>query len=106
MQSPVALTRLSSSKDKSVKAACKNAIWQISGESKEEEKKATPQATKESSPGNGHIMISYNWTHQELALKIRDELEGAGYKVWIDVDKMGRFVLSLVKHRRFSCDVI
>ena len=33
-------------------------------------------------------MISYNWEHQDTALKIRDELKKSGYKVWIDVEKM------------------
>ena len=45
---------------------------------------------KENERGDGgHVMISYNRTHQKLALKIRDDLQEAGYKVWIDVDKMG-----------------
>ena len=36
-----------------------------------------------------HVMISYNWDHQDLALKIRDYLESRGFKVWIDIAKMG-----------------
>ena len=36
-----------------------------------------------------HIMISYNWEQQPLMLNIRDSLKGCGYKVWIDVDKIG-----------------
>ncbi|CAK8687423.1 unnamed protein product [Clavelina lepadiformis] len=39
--------------------------------------------------GNQHIMISYNWNDSKnLAHKISDELSAAGYKVWIDKDKM------------------
>ena len=37
-----------------------------------------------------HIMISYNWDHQDRALKIRDKLKEKGYNIWMDVDKMGR----------------
>ena len=36
-----------------------------------------------------HIMISYNWDHQDRALKIRDRLKEEGYNIWMDVDKMG-----------------
>ena len=36
-----------------------------------------------------HVMISYNWDHQDRALKIRDKLKEKGYNVWMDVDKMG-----------------
>eukprot|EP00004_Rigifila_ramosa_P007149 TRINITY_DN1806_c0_g1_i7.p1 TRINITY_DN1806_c0_g1~~TRINITY_DN1806_c0_g1_i7.p1 ORF type:complete len:1928 (+),score=397.07 TRINITY_DN1806_c0_g1_i7:814-5784(+) len=34
------------------------------------------------------IMISYNWAHQHIALKLKKLLEAAGYVVWMDVDKM------------------
>eukprot|EP00053_Salpingoeca_punica_P015667 m.144815 g.144815 ORF g.144815 m.144815 type:complete len:511 (+) comp16774_c4_seq1:228-1760(+) len=37
---------------------------------------------------DGHVMISYNWRHQQLALKVRDRLQEYGYTVWVDVDKM------------------
>ena len=36
-----------------------------------------------------HVMISYNWEQQPVMMKIRDELKGAGYSVWMDVDKIG-----------------
>lgn len=39
--------------------------------------------------GAGHVMISYNWRNQGLALKLQEALESAGYNVWIDLDKMG-----------------
>ena len=34
-------------------------------------------------------MISYNWEQQPIMLKIRDSLKQQGYKVWMDVDKIG-----------------
>mmetsp|Transcript_21246 Transcript_21246/g.59844 ORF Transcript_21246/g.59844 Transcript_21246/m.59844 type:complete len:320 (+) Transcript_21246:172-1131(+) len=37
---------------------------------------------------NGHIMISYSWANQELALEISGHLKQAGYPVWIDVESM------------------
>ena len=44
---------------------------------------------KDEDEDGGHVMISYNWSHQPTALKIKEDLERSGYKVWIDVDKMG-----------------
>ncbi|XP_072048578.1 uncharacterized protein [Amphiura filiformis] len=73
-----ALTRLTSSNTKSVRTASSNALWQILDKSSQQKKVG----------GREHIMISYNWTHQDIALKVRDDLERAGYNVWIDVDKM------------------
>ncbi|XP_077862931.1 uncharacterized protein LOC100378207 [Saccoglossus kowalevskii] len=35
-----------------------------------------------------HVMISYNWDHQPLAMRIKVELEKKGYKTWIDLDNM------------------
>eukprot|EP00004_Rigifila_ramosa_P000527 TRINITY_DN1054_c0_g1_i2.p1 TRINITY_DN1054_c0_g1~~TRINITY_DN1054_c0_g1_i2.p1 ORF type:complete len:338 (-),score=61.67 TRINITY_DN1054_c0_g1_i2:67-1035(-) len=34
------------------------------------------------------IMISYDWTHQHVALKLKKLLEVAGYEVWIDVENL------------------
>ena len=39
-----------------------------------------------------HIMISYNWDHQDRALKIRDKLKEKGYNIWMDVDKIGMYI--------------
>ncbi|XP_013405224.1 uncharacterized protein LOC106170042 [Lingula anatina] len=35
-----------------------------------------------------HIMISYNWAHQELLIKVRDYLTQSGFKVWMDINNM------------------
>jgi hypothetical protein len=37
---------------------------------------------------NSHIMISYNTASRGMCLKIKNELEGAGFKVWIDVNDL------------------
>jgi hypothetical protein len=36
----------------------------------------------------GWVMISYNWRHQALALRINEDLKAHGYRTWIDVEKM------------------
>ena len=33
-----------------------------------------------------HVMISYNTASRELCLKVKEKLEAAGHKVWIDVN--------------------
>lgn len=40
------------------------------------------------SEGGGHVMISYSWATQKLALRLKEGLEKAGYAVWIDLEKM------------------
>ncbi|KAL3889423.1 hypothetical protein ACJMK2_001767 [Sinanodonta woodiana] len=40
-------------------------------------------------PGNkGHIMISYNWSHQKELIAIRDSLRKQGFVVWMDIENM------------------
>eukprot|EP00732_Lithocolla_globosa_P001385 Lithocolla_globosa_v1_NODE_682_length_3441_cov_30.890068.p1 type:complete len:886 gc:universal NODE_682_length_3441_cov_30.890068:3024-367(-) len=34
------------------------------------------------------IMISYNWAHQKLVLRIVEELKKRGYSIWVDVEHM------------------
>ena len=45
-------------------------------------------------------MISYNWTQQPLVLKLRDALNSAGYKIWIDVDHMSGSILEASKREK------
>ena len=42
-----------------------------------------------------HVMISYNWGHQEMVLKMRDKLKENGYNIWMDVDNMGMYFVCL-----------
>ncbi|XP_072048014.1 uncharacterized protein [Amphiura filiformis] len=43
-----------------------------------------------------HVMISYQWEHQERAKKVKDMLQAKGYHVWMDVDKMeGNLLVSM-----------
>ncbi|XP_019632062.1 PREDICTED: uncharacterized protein LOC109475740, partial [Branchiostoma belcheri] len=37
----------------------------------------------------GHIMLSYQWDHQEVVKKIKTALEAKGYQIWMDIDQMG-----------------
>eukprot|EP00051_Salpingoeca_urceolata_P023249 m.392064 g.392064 ORF g.392064 m.392064 type:complete len:543 (-) comp20082_c1_seq19:323-1951(-) len=43
---------------------------------------------QQATSASGHVFISYNWRHQELALKVKRGLEDNGYSIWIDTEKM------------------
>ncbi len=49
-----------------------------------------PPAYDEATKGL-HVMISYNWDHQERVIQMANKLKVKGYNVWIDVDKMSKF---------------
>eukprot|EP00550_Attheya_septentrionalis_P005492 CAMPEP_0198296402 /NCGR_PEP_ID=MMETSP1449-20131203/32327_1 /TAXON_ID=420275 /ORGANISM="Attheya septentrionalis, Strain CCMP2084" /LENGTH=605 /DNA_ID=CAMNT_0043997009 /DNA_START=14 /DNA_END=1831 /DNA_ORIENTATION=+ len=34
------------------------------------------------------VMMSYNWAVQDVVVKIKSELESAGFEVWLDLEKM------------------
>jgi hypothetical protein len=35
-----------------------------------------------------HVMLSYNWGHQDTIKRVNTSLKGRGYNVWIDIEKM------------------
>jgi hypothetical protein len=44
------------------------------------------QSTKRLSPP--HVMVSYNWGHQDVILRVVASLQGRGYLVWVDTEQM------------------
>ena len=65
-------------------------LLEIHEESPEEKSPDQPASSQEATDGK-HVMISYNWDHQDRALAVRDKLREKGYNVWMDVDKMGKY---------------
>lgn len=61
----------------------KQLIWLLNEKQLESEKQKEGEKREE-----GHIMISYNTGSRELCLKIKESLENAKLKVWIDVDEI------------------
>jgi uncharacterized protein (DUF302 family) len=37
-----------------------------------------------------HVMISYQWDAQKVMAKVKDNLNHAGFKVWMDVEHMSK----------------
>jgi hypothetical protein len=35
-----------------------------------------------------HVMVSYNWDHQDVILRVVGTLQGRGYLVWVDTEQM------------------
>ena len=35
-----------------------------------------------------HVMVSYNWDHQDVILRVVASLQGRGYLVWVDTEQM------------------
>jgi len=86
-----------------VKSA-KGVLWMLGVKDETIAEKEAPEVTVETSsqssstslpnitspPHNDvpHVMISYNWGVQPIVLKLAKELQGAGYKVWLDVEQM------------------
>lgn len=74
-----------SAKSEQIMSIAKNLIFQLN--KSEKVKKHENQKVDER---NGHVMISYNWTHKSTAQKIKKFLTKRGFKIWIDVDNMGK----------------
>ncbi|XP_076113674.1 uncharacterized protein LOC143081913 [Mytilus galloprovincialis] len=83
------LEKKSQSSDEEVKEISKQALWTI----KDQQNSFQPLPSD-----SRHIMISYNWGHQDKVLKIRDSLKDIGHRVWMDVDNMhGSTIDSMAK---------
>eukprot|EP01047_Picozoa_sp_COSAG01_P022601 COSAG01_NODE_1347_length_10632_cov_29.175370_3_plen_2601_part_00 len=57
---------------------------------KAKEAAAAAKAAAQSDGGEAaeHVMLSYNWDHQDVIKRINTSLKGRGYAVWIDIEKM------------------
>eukprot|EP01045_Picozoa_sp_COSAG04_P003348 COSAG04_NODE_135_length_23774_cov_40.993918_11_plen_2893_part_00 len=58
----------------------------------EETRAAKTQASSNAEPGSAkpppHIMVSYNWDHQHVILRVVAWLQAHGYLVWVDTEQM------------------
>ncbi|XP_033742657.1 uncharacterized protein LOC117329061 [Pecten maximus] len=54
----------------------------------------------------GHIMLSYNWTHQPMLLKVYDNLTEHGLPVWMDVYNMKGNLLDAMSQAIKDSDIV
>ena len=66
-----------------VQKAAAGALWEIEG------KKARNNADKTEGTTGNHVMISYQWDAQEVLVKVKNKLQASGYRVWMDLERMG-----------------
>ncbi|XP_038078512.1 uncharacterized protein LOC119745902 isoform X2 [Patiria miniata] len=79
------LTSMRSCENATLREACTGALWETN-----EGKIDLPGHVlhTEHAADNKHIMISYQWDVQKRMIMLKDDLINAGYRVWMDVDKM------------------
>jgi len=78
------------SEDKDLQKVASGSYWEIVGKQMREVDAQHQDVQADSGDvDERHIMISYQWSHQDILLKVRDQLQELGYKVWMDVDQMG-----------------
>ena len=51
-------------------------------------------------------MISYQWDHQPTMLEVKQNLQGAGFNVWLDLDKMGGSILETMARAIENASVV
>jgi hypothetical protein len=81
------IEKLSNNSDcviKSLPKVCKQVLWSL----KMKNYTSKEDAVKGSTSQKSQIMISYNGASRDLCINLKDELEKAGYKVWIDIDEI------------------
>ena len=61
---------------------------------------------KQTTTGDTHVMISYNWGHQKMVKQIRDHLRNNGFKVWMDVDDMQGSTLQAMASAVENADIV
>ena len=86
--SPV-LEELSTSDNEGLRQASTFALWEINDGDKDRlpaPTECTEPSTRENT--GQHVMISYQWDSQQIALAIKRSLEASGYDVWMDIDKL------------------
>ena len=97
----MALLRKVASEDggmrKEARRYASGAVFELDQEVRQKAKLATESAAVAAAADNGgtaveHVMLSYNWDHQEVTMRLSRGLNVAlktrGYEIWIDVEKM------------------
>ena len=101
-----ALNRIMQTGDEDLQGACSSALFQIHGNVGDpsspiipatappsyEEAIAEPNLS--SASASAQVMVSYQWDSQTRAIMIKEKLLAAGYKVWMDLTNMRKFLHS------------
>ncbi|XP_070554353.1 uncharacterized protein [Ptychodera flava] len=94
-----ALEKLQKSPDHGLRKACDGALWELKAN---KEKEVLPSTVT----SKGHVMISYNWGVQKRMIRLKEKLKAAGFKVWMDIEKMGGSTLEAMAEAVQGADVV
>ena len=77
--------QLQHSENPQVQRAAAGALWELEG-------KTVRHSERIESTGN-HVMISYQWDSQKVLVELKNRLRASGYRVWMDLEQIGRTTL-------------
>eukprot|EP00056_Hartaetosiga_gracilis_P006127 m.93433 g.93433 ORF g.93433 m.93433 type:complete len:672 (-) comp12385_c0_seq1:67-2082(-) len=79
--------------------------WQL--ENVDVDKRKETSATRPSvSVSKSQVMLSYNWSHQEIVLRVNSYLQDHNIKTWIDVEQMQGSTLEAMSRAVESSEVV
>ncbi|XP_063711133.1 uncharacterized protein LOC134839490 isoform X2 [Symsagittifera roscoffensis] len=80
------------SNDYEITELCKRINFELEEKKRLHDSAVKPPEEKYKTPK--HVLISYNWSSQPLALKLKSTLKANGIRTWMDVENMGSEILS------------
>ncbi|XP_019627897.1 PREDICTED: uncharacterized protein LOC109472555 [Branchiostoma belcheri] len=82
------LQQFKQSENTDIVNAANGALWQLQDAESRQQKVVVTDDRRKASRVR-HVMLSYQWDNQKTVKKIKTALEAKGYKVWMDIEKMG-----------------
>merc|ERR1711969_191593 len=83
-----ALRVLAESGTKESRERAAGALFELDEETRSAKRKAPDAQSGSSAKPPPHIMMSYNWDHQDVILRVVTWLQAHGYLVWVDTEQM------------------
>ena len=106
-----ALKKMIQTGDEDLQGACSSALFQIHGinvgdpsspiipaTAPPSYEEAIAEPNSSSASASAQVMVSYQWDSQTRAIMIKEKLLAAGYKVWMDLTNMRKFLHSKYSH--------
>ncbi|XP_012945637.1 uncharacterized protein LOC101859901, partial [Aplysia californica] len=88
-----ALTNLQSAPEAAVRKNVQGALWLLTGDRQQDRssrrRSRLSLSAEDQDDGVPYIFLSYSWSEQELAKRLKEAMTEAGFKMWIDVEQMG-----------------
>ena len=82
-----ALRMLAEVGTKEARERAAGALFELDEETRTKQR-GTSAAVNDTSNAPPHVMMSYNWDHQDVILRVVAWLQAHGYLVWVDTEQM------------------